>query len=1059
MASRRPLLVSLSWRFMAMPTNTAATSAIGRLLCLAVIVLAMASPACPSGPLLELSQYAHNSWTTRDGFLKGGVRSIAQTADGYLWLGTEFGLVRFDGVQFRSWTPPAGQHLPSTNIRSLVAARDGTLWIGTLEGLASWKDGKLNQYPELSKQNVLSLLEDNEGTIWAGTFRVPKGQLCAIQHATVNCYGADGVFGEWVWSLYEDGDGRLWAGAETGLWRWKPGPPKRYPMQRPVNTSQAIAQIAQHAGLLAIGESIWQLVDEKMKEYPLATLPGRLTTPVNLFRDDQGGLWVGTLQRGLMRVDQGKTSRFAETEGLSSDHILTLFEDHEKNIWVGTENGVDRFHEPPVPSISTKQGLSSPSIWTVLVARDNSAWLSTLDGLNRWKAGAVTVYRSGTRENIRARRIQGAVPPRPEQVVTEKNDPGLPDDRVGSLYEDENGRIWVSTPGGIARFEHGRFVTVKEVPGGWVNAITGDNHGGVYISYEDKGLVHWEKGKFVGHVPWSKLGGDVVASSLLPDPARDALWLGFFQGGLVYFKDGEVRAHYGTSDGLGAGRVMGLELGPDGVLWAATEGGLSRLKDGRITTLTTANGLPCDTVHWSMQVDDSFWLYTACGLLQVRRAEMDKWSADPRTKIQFALFDSSDGVRSRALLTGYTPHVSKSPDGKLWFAHFDAVSVLDPRDLRLNPLPPPVHIEQIMADGKVYAAVANLRLPARIRDLGIDYTGLSLAAPEKMQFRVKLDGQDKDWRVPANPRHSHYTNLPPGKYTFRVKACNNSGVWNEAGALLDFSISPAYYQTNWFRALCALFLIALAWAGYRLRVRHLHREFDMTLDARVGERTRIARELHDTLLQSFHGLLLRFQAVSQLLPERPVDAKTKLDEAIKQAASAVTEGRDAVQGLRTSTLEANDLALAISTLGEELAADSNNHRCGFRVAVEGETRDLHPIIRDEIYKLAAEALRNAFRHACAKQVEAEIRYDDEQFRLRIRDDGTGIDSAVLSRDGSEGHYGLRGMRERAKLIGGKLTVWSEVDAGTELELYIPASKAYMTPRRSSWFSRRFTAKA
>ena len=253
--------------------------------------------------------------------------------------------------------------------------------------------------------------------------------------------------------------------------------------------------------------------------------------------------------------------------------------------------------------------------------------------------------------------------------------------------------------------------------------------------------------------------------------------------------------------------------------------------------------------------------------------------------------------------------------------------------------------------------------------------------------------------------------------------------------------------------------MALLWAAYQWRVRQLHHQFEMTLDARVGERTRIARELHDTLLQSFHGVLLRFQTVSQLLPERPMEAKEKLDSAIEQAAEAITEGRDAVQGLRDSTTQTNDLALAISTLGEELAADSTGHRPAFRVAVEGQSRDLHPILRDEVYKIAAEALRNAFLHANAKQVEVEIRYDNERFRLRVRDDGKGIDAAVLSAQSREGHYGLPGMRERATLIGGKLTIWSEVDAGTEVELRVPADIAYVSARRGSWFSRKFAAKA
>ena len=363
-------------------------------------------------------------------------------------------------------------------------------------------------------------------------------------------------------------------------------------------------------------------------------------------------------------------------------------------------------------------------------------------------------------------------------------------------------------------------------------------------------------------------------------------------------------------------------------------------------------------------------------------------------------------------------------------------------------------------DRKELAAIDNLKLAPHPRDLQIDYTSPTFTIPQKVKFRYRLDGYDYDWHEAGTRRQAFYTDLPPGKYTFRVTAANSDGVWNETAAKLAFSVAPAYYQTNWFRALCGALFLLLLWAGYQLRVRQLQHHFDMTLEARVSERTRIARELHDTLLQSFHGLLLRFQTVFQLLPERPMEAKEKLGSAIEQAADAITEGRDAVQGLRDSTVQGNDLAEAISTLGEELATDSGNHRpAAFRVSIEGESRNLHPILRDEVYKIAAEAMRNAFRHAQARQIEAEIRYDPEQFRLRVRDDGKGIDPAILSSQGSEGHYGLPGMRERATLIGGKLVVWSEVDAGTEVELRVPATAAYAAAQQGSWLSRKFATKA
>ena len=336
-----------------------------------------------------------------------------------------------------------------------------------------------------------------------------------------------------------------------------------------------------------------------------------------------------------------------------------------------------------------------------------------------------------------------------------------------------------------------------------------------------------------------------------------------------------------------------------------------------------------------------------------------------------------------------------------------------------------------------------------------EFAALSYVDPQRNQYRYMLEPLDRSWnRVDPQRRLATFTTLPAGHYTLRVQGSNNRGLWNEGGVTLRLEVLPPWWSTTWFRTACAGVLLALAWAGYQLRVQHLHHQFDMTLEARVGERTRIARELHDTLLQSFHGLLLRFQTASYLLPERPAEAKQELDSAIEYAANAITEGRDAVQGLRASTVDGNDLALAIRTLGDELATGASVHPTpAFRVGVEGYARDLRPLVRDEIYKIAAEALRNSFRHGEAGRVEVEIRYDSDEFRLRVRDDGKGIDQAVLAAQGIEGHYGLRGMPERAALIGGKLAVWSEVGAGTEVELRIPASAVYATARRRSWWSR------
>jgi signal transduction histidine kinase len=999
-------------------------------------VLLWCPHALALNPSLEVRQYAHTAWTYRDGFMQGAVNAIAQTPDGYLWLATQSGVVRFDGVRTVPLPLAPGRQFPSTSVGALLAARDGTLWIGTLDGLVSWKNGQLTEYPSLARRTVLALLQDRAGTVWVGGLAGPAGTLCAIHGESTTCYGDDGSLGTVVASLYEDIDGSIWVGAATGLWQWTPGPPTRY-LATPISRGSRMTQGDHGAGLVVAVGSVRQIIGKTVTDYPLHGVPLPLSAGTVL-RDRNGGLWIGTTVHGLVHSYEGKTSIFTHKDGLSSDQVYALFEGREGSIWVATSEGLDQFRELPVTSLSVKQGLSSPTTNSVLAARDGSIWIGTTGGLYRWDHGRTTVYRR--RSNL-----------------------GLADDEIQSLFEDERGRIWVSSFSGLAAFGKGKFTAVPSVPAGTKNAITGDNHGGLWLSLfgtaNNYSLTHLVDSKITEQVPWRNLGGG-PGTGLLPDP-NGGIWTGLLSGGIAYFRAGQIRNLPLSDDGAGARKVLDISRDRSGTLWAATENGVSRITNTGVATLTTANGLPCKTVHWIIEDNlSSYWLYTQCGLLRIARTELEAWIADPRRSIQVTTFDATDGVRLVPILKGLRPAVTKASDGKIWFVNGDKVSFIDPSQIRTNMLPPPVHVEQITVDGKTYDAVQDLRLPPHVRNLAIDYAALSLVAPDKVRFHIMLEGQDRGWRDLANQRHVQYTNLPPRKYRFRVIASNNSGVWNEQEDPLEFkfSIAPAYYQTNWFRSLCAVFFLALLWAAYQLRVRRLRYEFEMTLDARVGERTRIARDLHDTLLQSAHGVLLRFQTVSQLLPDRPIEAKEKLDNAIDQTADFITEARDEVQGLRDSIVQSNDLAMAISTLGEELTTDSTDHRTAFRVAVEGESRNLHPILRDEIYKLAAEALRNAFRHSQARQIEVEIRYDNEQFRLRVRDDGKGVDPAILSGQGSEGHYGLPGMRERATLIGGALVVWSEVDAGTEVELRIPASKAYATAQRRSWLARKFAAK-
>ena len=989
-------------------------------------------------PSLDVNQYAHTAWKIRDGFTRGEIYSVAQTPDGYLWLGTQFGLVRFDGVHATPWHPPGNDNFTGGAVFSLLVAKDGTLWIGT-KGLASWKDGKLTQYSELTDQFVVALREDREGTVWVGGMMRPYGRLCAIRDSSIHCYGDDGQLGIGVFALYQDTKSNLWVGVSDGLWRWKPGPPMFYSLPGEVNGVQAISEDVDGTLLVGWKEGIYRFNNGKTELYSLSGISGQFDVR-KIVRDRDSGLWIAaTWNRGLLHVHNGRTDVFSASEGLSGDSIGNIFEDREGNVWVCTIDGLDRFRDFTAATFTAKQGLSKPVVGSVLADKNGGVWLGTYGGLNRWDHGQITI--PGTGSTRRDGMLKG-VPP-------------------ASLLEDNRGRLWISTSHELGYLEAGRFTSIKGVPGGPVLSIVQDTVGNLWVINEEVGLFRISRQKDVRQVQWSELGHNDHASVLAADRTQGGLWIGFFRGGVSYFSDGHIRTSYTAIDGLGTGRISDFQLDDDGTLWISTEGGLSRLKNNRLATLTSKNGLPCDTVHWSIEDNDhSMWLYTACGLVEIARSDLDAWTAavdkgqDKKPVIQVTVFDSSDGVRTLSEPGHYHPQVAKTPDGKIWFLPWDGVSVIDPHHLAFNRIPPPVHIEKVTADDKTYDLSNGTHLPAQIRNLDIDYTALSLVVPEKVRFRIKLEGQDKDWRE-LTDRHVQYTNLPPKRYKFRVLACNNSGVWNEEGATLDFVIPPAWYQTNWFRAACVAAFLAMIWGIYELRVRQLAAQFNMRLEERVSERTRIARDLHDTLLQSFQGLVFRFQAARYQLPDRPEEASEALDSALVSADRAIAEGRSAIQELRSGSSEESNLEQMLLALGREMAA---SHKDGdsapsLRVIVEGNRRAKRAMIKEEVYRIARELLRNAYRHAQARNIEAELRYDDAAFLLVVRDDGKGIDSNVLKDHGRAGHWGLPGMYERAEGMGARLDTWSEAGAGTEVRLTVPAAIAYEKPGDSGRFKR------
>jgi len=666
-------------------------------------------------------------------------------------------------------------------------------------------------------------------------------------------------------------------------------------------------------------------------------------------------------------------------------------------------------------SWKVQEGFTWARINSIAQTPDGYLWIGTDDA--RSVAGGTGLYRFDGDRNIRWE------PPPGQQ---------LPSNLISCLLAARDGTLWIGTSNGLASWRDGKLTHYEGLAKFYIFTMLEDRGGTVWVSgigTPTGRLCAIQASSVHCYGEDGNLGIGVMG---LYEDRKGNLWAAMVNG-FWRWKPGppDFYSMPGAMDGIRA-----FIEGDDGGLLFTGFGGIKRLMNGKIEPYSVPGNLqPLRVMRMLRDRDGGLWLGTwDGGIVHVHQGRTDAYS------------NGLTGIDVVALLEDH--------EGDIWAATSEGLDRF--RDPAFKTRPPPALIEQIKADGKTYDASNGLRLPAHVRDLAIDYTTLTLVAPDKIHFRYKLEGQDPNWREVVDDRHVQYSNLPPGDYHFRVTACNSSGVWNEAGASLDFSIAPAYYQTIWFRLSCVVAFLGLLVALYRLRLRRLVRQFNMTLEARLAERTRIARELHDTLLQSFQGVLLKFHVVTYMLTDRP-EAQKSLESVIEQARQAITEGRDAVQGLRSSTVIKNDLTCALAQLGERLAAEQNGqNRAAFHVDVGGVSRDLHPILRDEVCRIASESIRNAFHHSGASRIEVEISYGERQLRVRIRDNGKGIDPKVLDAGGRAGHHGLPGMHERTQLVGGKLAVWSELDSGTEVELTIPASSAYaksLAARRSMFWKK------
>jgi signal transduction histidine kinase/ligand-binding sensor domain-containing protein len=983
-----------------------------------LLFLFLTSAAFALNPERHISQYGHTAWRIQDGFFGGRVRTITQTTDGYIWVGTEAGLFRFDGVRFVSWSSQELEQPPSTTITALLGARDGSLWIGTDAGLVHEVNNHLITYLK-GGGLITSILQDVNGEIWVAHHRSGDNTqpLCRVIRLGVRCYGnEEGVPPFAAGPLAQDPSGNLWIGGDTTLLRWRPGSsniyrPKGLRSNAGVDGVEALSVAADGSlwvGMAPSGSGLGlqHLVDGRLKSFITPKLNGETLEVATLLEDRQNTLWVGSFNQGIYRIHGADVDHYRSTDGLSSDSLLKFYEDREGNLWVATTKGLDCFRDLRVSSFSTREGLSADAVDSVLAARDGTIWIGNASNLDVLDPGGV-----------------------PSQAG--KASPGH---QVTSLLEDRAGRLWAGIDNTLTIHQGRRFRQIKRQessPLGVVTGITEDSQNNIWaqtlgppgplIRIQDR------KVREAFLAPQMPLAREIVA-----DP-QSGIWLGLLNGDLARYRSGKIEIfpfpHHPAS------RVNQLIAVSDGSILGATAFGVVGWKNGKRQILTVRNGLPCDTIHALIRDNKGdLWLYAQCGLIEIADAELQRWWEQPETRLKLRVFDASDGVQPGQ---AHFNASAESPDGRLWFANGSVLQMIDPNHMAGNALAPPVHIQAIVADRNGYTPQNGLRLPPLTRDLEIDYTALSFVVPQKVLFRYMLEGHDTGWQEAGTRRQALYNDLRPGHYRFRVIACNNDGVWNAQGAMLIFSVAPAWYQTIWFRFLGVFSGLFFAWSLYRLRLHQMAASMSARFDERLAERTRLARELHDAFLQTVQGSKLVADHALKKSSD-PVQMHRAMEQLSEWLARAIQEGRAALNSLRTSTTQRNDLADALQRATENGFVPGS---MAVNFSVIGVPGDMHPVVRDEVYRIGYEAIRNAGLHSSATQLAVELRYSQD-LTLRVSDNGIGIDPAIVEK-GRDGHFGLQGMRERAARIGAKLALVTSA-SGTEIKLVVPGGIIFRT---------------
>jgi signal transduction histidine kinase/ligand-binding sensor domain-containing protein len=946
--------------------------------------------------------YGLDFWREAEGLPQSRIRSIAQTKDGYLWLGTDNGLVRFNGATFAAFTVETGS-LRDNEVWAIQEDDEGGLWIGTYGGgLTLYKNGRFQTFTTADgvPDDVIRRLDkDREGNIWMTT---PNGAARFSHGVFTQFTTRDGLTSNSVTAICANSTEGVLVASGAVLHRLVAGK-----FQTVDGLSEkGDGQISQL--LSARDGSIWIGFHGRIKRWQSGSLTSytwrhNFVPRINQLREDsQGVIWVA-MEQGVSRLRDGQF----ETVPLGEDQtnlgvVYSLYADNEGNVWLGFQsNGLGRLRSKQLLTISAGDGLPSDSTRSVFQDSKGAIWIGTVDSFARLQNGKSTSY-----QTVNGSRIGS----------------------VRSLAEDPAGNIWVGADQELLLLRDGHLDKVPEWK--WhseIEVIYRDPMGHMWVGTDGDGLI-----EFAGHDIRHYQSQDGLASNqirgLLTD-RQGTIWVSTFGKGISKYAGGKF-VTYTTQDGLAGNRVSAIHEDDEGALWFATRAGLSRFKDGKFFNYGSESGLLVDFVYSILDDDEgNFWFSCAQGLFRVSKTELREYAAGTIKKVVSVDYGVRDGMKTRACNVGDQPTAWKTTDGALMFCSMKGVVVVDPKRLYSITLIPPVQIEKVLINKQEQQISTDPQIPLGAGEVEIHYAALSYSAPEKIRFKYKLEGFDKDWVEAGTRRFAYYANLPPGSYSFKVIAGHIDGPWNESGQSFAFYLKPRFYQTSTFLVLVIATLLLLAALLYRLRMVELKARYSAVL----GERNRIAREIHDTLAQNLAGIALQLDSVNMQSPEIPPSLRQRLDQACNLVRYSLSEARRAVTDLRSDELEERELAVVLPQVAERMAAGA---ALAANVQVLGTPRRLNPMTEKNLLRIFQEAMANAVKHAGARTIEVELRYGFDALALWVRDDGGGFDTERIIPLGV-GHYGLTGMRERAERIGGRLTLKSAVGQGTELLVEVP----------------------